>query len=252
MAESYLFGKNAVIEALNSDRKIAKIFITFNLQGSSVSTIYRLAKDKGIPCVRYDKNKFAELERKSDAANKSQGIIAFIEPINTLDIDDMLNRAFKKQKNPIIVVLDEVSDVHNLGAIARTAEIVGASGIIIPERNAAPVTAAAVRISAGALNHIDVAKVGNLQVALQRIKKRGFWIYGAAADGTKQINEKIWDSPVCLIIGSEDKGIKQSIRKDCDFLVKIPMLGKTESLNASVAASVILYEILRQRDYKIV
>jgi 23S rRNA (guanosine2251-2'-O)-methyltransferase len=243
----YIAGKNNVLEALQSDRDIAKIFISFTSGGANVDSIYRLAKEKGVPVVKHDKRKFQELEKKADAVGRSQGIIAFVEPITTYSLDYLIKDSLAREKKPVFVLLDEIEDVHNLGAIARSAECSGAMGIIIPERNAAPITPAAIRISAGALNHIKVAKVGNTLNAIKKLKDSGFWVYGAEGTAEKHYTDNIYDNPVCLVVGSEDKGIRPVVRKECDFLIKIPMAGKTESLNASVAGGIILFEILKQR-----
>src|SRR5690606_20586070 len=150
--------------------------------------------------------------------------------------------------NPILVMLDEINDPHNLGAIARTAECSGVSGIILPERNSSPVTPAAIKSSAGALNHIDVCKTVNMIQAIKKLKDNGFWIVGTSLEAKQSYTTKIYDRPTVLVIGNEGKGMKPSLQKHCDNLVRIPILGKIESLNASVSCGIVLYEALRQKN----
>lgn len=254
MDTNYIYGRNAVIEALQSGKSIEKIMLAFGNQGSSVSRIFKLAKDNGVACVTYDKGKFTRLEKdifgpenKNDGnIQKSQGVIALLRPFEVLELDMFLAQDFEEYKNPIVILLDEITDPHNLGAIARSAECAGAIGLIMTERNSAPLSPAAIKASAGALEHIPVVKVGNLVTAIEKLKEVGFWIVGTDGEGTKNYTDPIYNCPVALVIGSEGKGMRPSVVKHCDFLVKIPMIGQINSLNASVSAGVVLFEILRQ------
>jgi 23S rRNA (guanosine2251-2'-O)-methyltransferase len=246
---SYIFGRNAVIEALNADKGIEKIMIAFGAQGAVMAKIYKMAKQKNVPCVVYDKNKFQALERTAmgDAGfSNSQGVIALTRSFELYSLDRMIDEA-DMSANPVIVVLDEISDPHNLGAIARSAECAGAIGIIVTERNSAPITPAAIKASAGALEHIPIAKVSNLAHTLDLLKEKGFWIVGSDGKGDRQYTDNIYDSPIALVIGSEGKGMRPSVVKHCDFLVRIPMMGGVNSLNASVSSGVLLFEIVRQK-----
>ncbi len=241
---AYIYGKNAVAEAIENDT-VAKIFIVHGNQ--SASSIFNKAKKEKIPCVTYDKRKFNEFERTVlPIGIKSQGIIALRNLSRTYALEELIGMS-KKVKNPVIVILDEIADPQNLGAIARSAECSGAVGIVMPERNSSPITPVAVKASAGALEYMPVAKVSNLGQAIIKLKDSGFWIVGTDMKGSKKHTDKIYDSPIGVVIGSEGKGIRPAILKQCDHLVKIPMLGKITSLNASVSAGIILYEILRQK-----
>lgn len=244
---AYIYGKNAVIEALNSGADLAKIFIVHGLQGSSVHSVYSRAKKEKIPCVICDKHKFAELEKLyCPPGAKSQGVMALRNLVDTISVRELIKLS-KEKKNPIIVILDEITDPQNLGAIARSAECAGAAGIIVPERRSAPVTPVAIKTSAGALEYIPVATAGNLTQAIDILKDSGFWVVGTDASGKNEHTDAIYDRPIALVIGSEGKGIRHLVAKSCDYLVKIPLLGKISSLNASVSAGVVLFEIIRQR-----
>ncbi len=244
----YIYGRNAVIEAISADIQIEKIYILYNLAGDIVQRISRIANKKKIPIVKFDKQKFAELEKKiSLQGAKSQGVIALRSVISYLDIDELIEISFSKEKNPTLVLLNEINDVHNLGAIARSAECSGANGIIIPERNSSPITPVAIKSSAGALSHIKVAKVGSVINTIVKLKEAGFWIVATDMDGNINYYDEKFDKPIVIIIGNEGKGISQAILKHCDMIVRIPMKGKIESLNASVSAGIILFEVLRQK-----
>ncbi len=244
--QDYIYGRNAIFEAINSGKKVSKVFLAFGVQGGAISSIFNLCKKNGIPIVTHDKTKFNALERTvCQRGEKSQGIIALMTLIDTCELEDLL-KISQTRKYKVLIALDEITDPHNLGAIARSAECSGASGLILPERNSAPITPAAIKASAGALNHLKVAAVGNLANALEKCKEAGFWIVGTDMNTDKIYTENIYDRPIVIVIGSEGKGIRPVIRKQCDYLVKIPMLGKTESLNASVSAGIILFEALKQ------
>ncbi|MGA2296114.1 MAG: 23S rRNA (guanosine(2251)-2'-O)-methyltransferase RlmB [FCB group bacterium] len=246
--DSYIIGRNAVMEALRSGQQIEKIFFCFGTQGPTISKIYSSAKRMKIPCTNLDKRKFATLEKSiSSIGSNSQGVIALIRQIATIELKDMLQKSFENNPQPIIVALDNINDPHNLGAIARSAECAGVSGMILPIRDSAPITPAAIKASAGGLEHIKVTKVNNLTQALITCKEAGFWIIGTDSDGERLYTDNIYDRPVVLVIGSEGSGLRPGIRNQCDIIVKIPLLGKIPSLNASVSAGIILFEMLRQR-----
>lgn len=245
---AYIFGRNAVIEALSNPDRVSKVFVSFGVQGGVIDKIYKTSKERKIPISRTDTRKFRELERKVlPKGAKSQGVIALLNIVETIDLNTLLDFSLNHTKFPILVALDEISDPHNLGAIARSAECSGALGLIIPERNSAPITPVAVKSSAGALEHINISMVGNLSQALQQAKDVGFWIVGTDTESDTVYTADIYDKPIVLIIGSEGKGIRPGIMKHCDHIVRIPMAGQIESLNASVSAGIVLFEILRQR-----
>ncbi len=250
--QSYIYGRNAVIESLAGENPPVKIFVSFSAQGASINRIYKDAKKQSIPIVKYDKKKFNELEKKVVKGDSpSQGVIALAEMVETVDIRELARDALSKSSSPVLVALDGINDPHNLGAIARSAECSGAYGIILPKRGAAPVTPVAIKVSAGALEHITVASVNNLLNALEACKEEGYWIVGAEVGADQTLYNSNFNLPVVLVIGSEGKGIKSSIVKHCDFTFRIPMYGKIESLNASVSAGIILFEIARQKHQNI-
>jgi 23S rRNA (guanosine2251-2'-O)-methyltransferase len=245
---AYIYGRNAIIESFRSGRSIEKIFVCFGSKGNSIETIFSLAKKNKTAIVNYDKRKFSVLEKKTAPKDaNTQGVIALLTQIDFTTINDLVKNAFEKEENPVLVILDEINDPHNLGAIARSAECSGVSGMIITERNSAPISPAAIKASAGALEHISIAKTGSLPAALKDLKNYGFWIIGTDGNANDLYTDELYDKPVAIIIGSEGKGIRPSNKKHCDHLIRIPMNGKINSLNASVSAGIILFEIMRQK-----
>ena len=250
-SKSYIYGRNAVAEAISSESPIEKIYVHFGATGNAIEKVIYLARKAKIPVVKYDKQKFGELEKKiTSEPMKTQGIIALKTLVRYYDIDEIVKLSFKRDSNPVLVLLNEINDVHNLGAIARSAECSGASGLIIPERNSSPVTPAAVKTSAGALEHIPIAKTGSVINTLVKLKEKGFWIISTDMDGKNNYYDERYDKPVVIVIGNEGKGISSAILKHSDITIKIPMKGKINSLNASVSAGIILFEILKQRSIK--
>ena len=243
--DAYIFGKNAVAEAILSGNNIQKIFFCY---GSETSKILLLAKKHKINFTTFDKKKFKEFEQKNCPKDaKTQGIIALKQIIKTVDFFDFLDNLDMKS-NPIFAILDGITDPQNLGAIARSAECAGVSAIVLPNKDSAQITPTAIKISAGALNYISVIKVQNLILAIEKLKEIGFWIVGTDSKGTENYDSKIYDKPTVLVIGSEGKGISPSLLKHCDHLVRINLYGKINSLNASVAAGILFFEIQRQRN----
>lgn len=244
---AYIFGRNPVLESLRSGTA-EKVILSFGVQGNVINAIYAEAKKNGIKCVKHDKRKFAELESRELPQNaNSQGVIALRKLVETVSVEKLIENSFKQTELPVLVILDSINDPHNLGAVARSVECSGANGIIIPERDSAPLNASAIKSSAGALELIDVAKVGNLNQAIELLKEKGFWIYGTEMKTSKMYSDNIYDRPVALVIGNEGKGMRPAVKKHCDDLIKIPMSGRLDSLNASVSAGIILFEIQRQR-----
>ncbi len=247
-SDFYIYGRNAVVEALSSGTGLQKIYIMFGTQGEAIKKIFSNAKKQKVPCIYFDKKKFTELEKTvCSSGNRSQGVIALIEPFTIVDVPQAIRKAYEQSDKPILVMLDSINDPHNLGAIARSCECAGVAGLILSGRNSAPITPASVKVSAGAMEHLTIASAGNLIQSLDILKSNGFWIVGTDDNADRLYTENIYDSPVVIIVGSEGKGMGPSLKKHCDFLVKIPLAGKVSSLNASVATGVILFEILRQR-----
>lgn len=241
--EDIIEGRNAVIEALKSDRTVEQILVSGGDTEGSINVIYALAKDKGIVIKEVDRRKLDQIS----VTGAHQGVIAYVTPYKYCEIDDILEYAKSKDEDPFIILLDEIEDPHNFGSIVRTAEICGAHGIIIPKRRNVGVTPTVYKSSAGAVEYMKIAKVTNINVAIDNLKKKGVWIYGAHMDGESYCFESNFQGPVALVVGSEGKGISKLTKEKCDVLVKIPMKGNITSLNASVAAGIIMYEILKQK-----
>jgi 23S rRNA (guanosine2251-2'-O)-methyltransferase len=236
-------GRNAVMEALNSNRGIDKIFIKKGAAEGSLKVIAAKARERGIIISEADSRKLDELSGRSRA---HQGVIAVCPAYAYAEVDDILNKAREAGEPPFIVILDGIEDPHNLGAVIRTADAAGAHGVIIPKRRATGITPAAVKASAGAVEHVPVARVTNLTSVIENLKNQNIWTFCADPAG-----EPLYDAPlsgaIAVIIGSEGAGVSRIVRETCDFAVSIPMFGKIPSLNASVCAAVIMYEAVRRR-----
>lgn len=241
--EDLIIGRNAVMEVLKSDRTIESVYITNGNMEGSIKAIINIAREKGLVLKEVDRKK---LDAMSGGTNH-QGVIAQVTPYKYCEIADMLNLAKKKGQDPFIVILDEIEDPHNLGSIIRTAELCGVHGIIIPKRRNVGITSTVYKCSVGAIEHMKIAKVTNINSAIDELKKEGLWIYGADIAGDEYSYEVNFGGPCAMVIGSEGRGISKLTLKKCDKLVKIPMVGKINSLNASVAGGIMMYEILKGR-----
>ena len=236
-------GRNAVIEALRAGVTIDKIFIAKGETDATLGHIASTAREKGIVVVDADRRKLDGMSR----THSHQGVIALCAVREYVTVDDILAIAQEKGEKPLIVVCDELSDPHNLGAVIRTADAAGAHGVIIPKRRSAGLTAVVAKTSAGAVAHVPVARVPNLVAALKELQQAGVWIFGTAAEGTTSLYQADLKGPAAIVIGSEGDGMGRLVTENCDFTVSIPMFGKINSLNASAAAAVLLYEAVRQR-----
>lgn len=243
MREDLIIGRNAVIEALKSDRTIECVYVSKGDLEGSIKVALGLAKDKGVVIKEADRRK---LDTMCDGLNH-QGIVARVTPFKYCEVNDILEDAKRKEQQPFIVILDEIEDPHNLGSIIRTAELCGVHGIIIPKRRNVGVTSTVYKCSTGAIEHMKIAKVTNINATIDMLKEQGIWIYGADIDGKDYSYNTDFSGPCALIIGSEGKGISSLTLKKCDLLVKIPMIGKINSLNASVAGGIMMYEVLKGR-----
>lgn len=243
MREDLIIGRNAVIEALKSDRTIECVYVSKGDLEGSIKVALGLAKDRGVVIKEADRRK---LDTMCDGLNH-QGIVARVTPFKYCEVNDILEDAKRKEQQPFIVILDEIEDPHNLGSIIRTAELCGVHGIIIPKRRNVGVTSTVYKCSAGAIEHMKIAKVTNINATIDMLKEQGIWIYGADIDGKDYSYNTDFSGPCALIIGSEGKGISSLTLKKCDLLVKIPMIGKINSLNASVAGGIMMYEVLKGR-----
>ena len=241
--EDLVLGRNAVIELLKSDRTIEYVCVSKGDLEGSIKVILGLAKDKGVIIKEVDR-------RKLDAMSGGlvhQGVIAKVTPFKYCEVTEILEEAEKKEENPFIIILDELEDPHNLGSIIRTAELCGVHGIIIPKRRNVGVTSTVYKCSAGAIEHMKIAKVTNINTTIDMLKSKGVWIYGADIDGTDYSYNTNFSGPCALIIGSEGRGISNLTLKKCDVLDKIPTVGKINSFNASVAGGIMMYEVLKGR-----
>lgn len=241
--EDLIEGRNAVTEALRAGRSIDKIYIAKGEVDKTLGHIASKARDMGIVVVETDRRKLDAMS----VTKAHQGVIALAALKEYCTIEDILQVAEEKGEAPFIILCDEISDPHNLGAIIRTAECVGAHGVIIPKRRSAGLTSIVDKTSAGAAEHMAVARVPNLSAAIKDLKERGLWIYGTSVDAQSSFWETDFTGPVCIVIGSEGDGMGRLVTENCDFLLSIPMRGKVNSLNASAAASIMMYEVLRQR-----
>lgn len=239
-ASDIICGRNPVIEALKSGAALDTVYIDGD--GGSLNVIRRLAKEKGIPVKDVRDEKLSKL---SDGASH-QGVVAVGACGEYVSIEDILEVSAKKGTKPFIIICDEIEDPHNLGAIIRTAETSGADGVIIPKRRSAGLNATVFKTSAGAASYVPVARVSNLAAAIDKLKENGVWIYGTDASGS-DYSETDLTGGCGIVIGSEGFGISRLISEKCDFMIRLPMLGKINSLNASVAAGIFMYEVLRQR-----
>ena len=242
-ADGLIEGRNAVIEALRAGTAIDKIYLARGETDATLGHIASTARDKGVVVVECDRRKLDGMSR----TKSHQGVIAVSAVREYASVDDILAAARDRGEAPLIVVCDELSDPHNLGAVIRTAECAGAHGVVIPKRRSAGLTAIVAKTSAGAVSYLPVARVPNLTALLKELKKAGLWVFGTAADGDTTLYEADLKGPTVIVIGSEGDGMSRLVREQCDFLVSIPMRGKLNSLNASAAAAVVLYEAVRQR-----
>lgn len=246
LADGIIEGRNAVQEALRSDTAIDKIYIAKNQQGEldrPLQHIAALAKKAGIVVVDADRRKLDAMSR----THAHQGVIALAAVREYCSVQDLLDIAAQRGEAPFLIVCDEISDPHNLGAILRTAECAGAHGVIIPKRRSAGLTAVVAKTSAGAVSYMSVARVANIPSTLQDLKKKGVWIFGTDAAGSTSLYQADLKGPCAIVIGSEGSGLTRLARESCDFLCSIPMKGQISSLNASAAAAVLMYEAVRQR-----
>jgi len=237
-------GRNSVLELLESEKDINKIFVTRGEKQGSINKIIGRAKGKGIVLVEVDKSKLDEMSQTGN----HQGVIAIVPPFEYCEVEDILEEAKSKNETPFILILDGIEDPHNLGAIIRTAETAGVHGVIIPKRRAASVNSTVNKVSAGAVEHMKIARVNNINDTIQFLKDSGLWIIGTDGKAENYYYEQDLTGPIALVIGSEGFGMNRLVSENCDILVKIPMKGKITSLNASVSAGIVTYEIVKQRN----
>lgn len=243
MSEEILYGRNAVTEAIKSGMPINKVLISSGEVSGSLKAIIALVKEKHIVYQFVDKNKLNDIT----GTKNHQGVVLYTSPAEYCDIDDILQKAKEANEVPFVIILDEIQDPHNFGAIIRTADAVGAHGIIIPKRRSVQLTGTVAKTSAGASAHVPIARVPNIPAAIDQLKEAGLWIAGTDLTGTVPFYKADFKGPIGIVIGSEGNGMGNLVTKKCDFIVTIPMKGEVSSLNASVAAGVVLYEVFKGR-----
>lgn len=240
----WILGRHAVLEALRSGREVEKILLAEGIQKRSIQEILTRSKDEQIPMQFVPR---ARLDQLSEGGNH-QGVLAQVAAYQYASLDDLFRRAEQQKEMPFFILLDGLEDPHNLGTILRTADAVGAHGVIIPKRRAVGLTSVVAKTSAGAIEYVPVAKVTNLNRVADELKERGLWLVGSDGAAKDEYTQIDYQMPLALIIGSEGRGLSSLLKKKCDFLVKLPMRGKVTSLNASVAAGILMYEVLRGRN----
>ncbi|MBQ8918533.1 MAG: 23S rRNA (guanosine(2251)-2'-O)-methyltransferase RlmB [Acidaminococcaceae bacterium] len=243
MTEEIIAGRNAVFEALASRRPVNKIYIKTGTQGGSLERLIAAARDAAVPIEYVQGEKLDKLA----AGVRHQGVAALAAPIAFHSLEEVLEQAYAKTGRPFLLLLDELQDPQNVGALIRSADAAGVHGVLLPKRRSCPLNMAVAKVSAGAVNYVPVVQIGNITQTLQALKKQGFWAVGADMDGECQYFEADFDRPVVLVIGAEGKGLGRLVKESCDLLVRIPMQGGVNSLNASAAGAILMYEVVRQR-----
>lgn len=238
----YIVGRNAVREALKSGRSLNKLFIQEGTSGGSLSEIEKLAKANGC-LIEYVKQ--AKLDGMSEGV-RHQGVVASGAPVAFSTLEDALNKAKEKGEDPLLLLLDELQDPQNVGALIRTADAAGVHGVLLPSRRSCPLNSIVAKISAGAVEYVPVVKIGNISQTLEELKKQGFWVVGADMDGETYFKANL-TGPLVVVVGAEGKGLGRLVKDNCDIIVSMPMQGGVNSLNASAAGAVLLYEVVRQR-----
>lgn len=238
-----IIGRKPVLEAINSGAEIEVIYVAFGQHGDAINRIFTAAKKNKIKVTQVTPQKFNAIAKSEDA----QGVVAFKSTQKFYELDELIEES-KKSTLPLLLLLDTIQDPHNLGAILRTAECAGVDGVIITTNQSAPINETVEKISAGAVSHLKICKVHNLVQTIDELKKDGYWIVGTSLSGEKFYNQLDYKMPIALVVGNEEKGIRKLVAEHCDFLVKIPMKGKIDSLNVSVATGVLLFEIINQRN----
>lgn len=241
-SDDFIFGKHSVLSHLESGKQVNKLFIQKAITGPQIESILQLAKERGIVYQEVPKSKLDELSQEGT----HQGVVLSLPAFDYADLDNIFDLAGERDQDPFVLVLDGIEDPHNLGSILRTADAVGVHGVIIPKRRSVGLTGIVAKTSTGAIDHVPVVRVTNLAQTLQTLKDRGLWIFATdmAGEDMRQWNSQ---GPIALVIGNEGQGVSELVKKSADGIVTIPMVGHVQSLNASVAAAVLMYEVARQR-----
>lgn len=244
MAEEQIAGRNPVLEALRAGRPIHRLFVARGAAEGSIRQIRALARERGVPVHEVDRSRLDALA----GPVRHQGVVAVVAGREYASLEEVLDRARAAGEDPLVLVLDGIEDPQNLGSLLRTCEGAGAHGVVIPERRAAGLTPAAVRVAAGAAEYVPVARVKNVRMALEELKTAGLWVCGATAEAPVVYHQAKLTGPLALVIGGENRGLSRVVQETCDYTVRIPMRGRLSSLNAAVAGAILLYEVRRQRD----
>ncbi len=245
--EDQVEGRNSVLELLESNKDINKIFVAKGEKHGSINKIIAIAKEQKIVVVEKDRRQLEEMSQTENC----QGVIAIVPPYEYCEVENILKKAKEQNEDPFIIILDGIEDPHNLGSIIRTAETAGVHGVIIPKRRAATVNSTVNKASAGAVEHMKIARVTNISDTIEELKREGLWICGTDIETNKFYYNQDLRGPIGIVIGNEGKGISEKVKKNCDFLVKIPMKGKIESLNAAVSTGIVVYEVVKQRKLEV-
>lgn len=238
-----IFGKQPVLEALKSEVPIEKVFILRSTNAEMAGKLRFMARKKGVPVVEIDNAKLREMTQEEH----TQGVVALVSSKSYVEPEEMIDIARKRGEQPMVLILDEIEDPHNLGALIRTADCAGVHGVIIPRHHSASVTETVAKTSAGATAHVPVARVTNIVQTIEELKTQGLWIIGSEMTASESFYDVDYRGPIALVVGNEGKGIRRLVKEKCDFLVKIPMYGKLESLNASVSGALLMFEAARMR-----
>ncbi|MBR2142265.1 23S rRNA (guanosine(2251)-2'-O)-methyltransferase RlmB [Anaerovibrio sp.] len=242
LPDDMVAGRNAVMEALKGGRSVNKLMVANGSNEGSIKEIIAIAKEKGVNIIYLERSKIDSMAR----GIRHQGVLAQVSPVDYVELEDILQVARERNEPPFIVLLDELEDPHNLGAILRTADATGVHGVLIPKRRSCPLSATVAKTSAGAVEYVPVARIGNVVQTIRRLKDLCLWVAAADMDGTNYY-EADMTGPLLLVIGSEGHGVGRLVKEQCDFIVKLPMVGRINSLNASVAGSILMYEAMKQR-----
>lgn len=242
MDQEMIIGKNPVMEALKSGRSVNKVFILEQLNATTQAKLHQLSKEAGTIVQKVPKSKLDQLSDENH-----QGVIAYVASYQYASLDDLFHKAEEKEEDPFFIILDELEDPHNLGSILRTADATGVHGVIIPKRRSVGLTATVAKTAAGAIEHVPVTRVTNIANTMDELKERNVWIVGTEGEATEDYRKLDGSIPIALVIGNEGKGMSRLVRKKCDWTISLPMKGNVSSLNASVACSLLLYEVYRKR-----
>lgn len=243
LPEDVLVGRNAVTEALRAGRGINKILLAEGDKEAFASEIMNLAKERKVICQFVERSKIETIA----GGHRHQGVLAYVAPVEYAELEDVLKAAEEKGEPPFLLLLDELEDPHNLGALLRTADATGVHGVLIPKHRSVPLNATVAKTSAGAIEYVPVVRIGNIAQTLKSLKEKGFWVAGADMDGAQTYSEADLTGALVLVVGSEGRGMGRLTKEACDFVVSMPMVGHINSLNASVAGSILMYESMRQR-----